>query len=161
NPAWRLVELIASMRTPDGKVLIDGFYDGVALFTAEERAALAALPVDVPAVLRALDVPALEPPVDRGFHERLAAWPTLTINRLMCEDAGEHRTVIPTVAVAGCDVRLVGGQSVAQVERVIAEHVARVAPDVEFVPLGSMEPSRTPMSAPYLDAIREGVAVGF
>lgn len=161
NPAWRLVEALSSMRTPDGRVLIDGFYDDVVPLLPQEQEALAQLPVDLPGVLSTLRVPALEPPADRGLHERLAAWPTLTINTLTCEDAGEHRTVIPAVAVAGCDVRLVGGQRSDRIADLIRAHLARVCPDVEFVHLGAMEPARTAMSAPYLDAVRRGVAAGY
>lgn len=161
NPAWRLVELLATMRAPDGRVLVKGFYDDVRPFTAQERAVLDALPVDLPRVLGDLGVSTLDVPVDRGFHERLSAWPTLTINTLTCQDAGEHRTVIPDVAVAGCDVRLVDEQRSEKVLELIRAHVAAVAPDVEVVADAAMEPSRTPLSAPYLDAIRAGVAAGF
>jgi len=161
NPAWRLVEVLSTMRSPDGRVLVEGFYDDVRPFSDEERAALAALPVDEPAILASLGVSGFDAPADRGFHERLAAWPTFSINTLTCEDAGEHRTVIPTVAVAGCDVRLVDNQRSERVAELIRAHLARVAPDVEFVEQGSMEPSRTSMSAPYLDAIVAGTAAGF
>jgi acetylornithine deacetylase/succinyl-diaminopimelate desuccinylase-like protein len=161
NPAWRLVHLLATMRAPDGRVLVDGFYDDVRPFTVEERAVLDTLPVDLPRVLADLGVSTLDTPVDRGFHERLAAWPTLTINTLGCADAGEHRTVIPDVAVAGCDVRLVDDMRSDRVLELIRRHVARVDPEVEVSPQGAMEPSRTPLSAPYLDAVRAGTAVGF
>ena len=60
----------------------------------------------------------MEPPAAPGYYERLAQ-PTFTINSLTCEDAGEHRTVIPSVAVANCDVRLVGVQRASQ--RVVRE----------------------------------------
>jgi acetylornithine deacetylase/succinyl-diaminopimelate desuccinylase-like protein len=161
NPAWRLVEVLATMRSPDGRVLIDGFYGDVRPFTEDETAALAALPVDEPAILGTLGVPRFDVPAERGFHERLAAWPTFTINTLTCEDAGEHRTVIPTVAVAGCDIRLVDNQRSERVAGLIRAHLAKVAPDVEFVEQGAMEPSRTSMSAPYLDAVVAGTAIGF
>ncbi|HZD72210.1 MAG TPA: M20/M25/M40 family metallo-hydrolase [Actinomycetes bacterium] len=161
NPAWRLVHLLASMRGPDGRVLIDGFNDDIRPLTPAERAALEALPVDLPKVLSMLGVDALEVPSERGFHERLVAWPTLSINALTCEDAGEHRTVVPSVAVAGCDVRMVADQRSDRLAELIRRHVARVASDVEFVPLGAMEPSRTPLSAPHLDAVRAGTAEAF
>ncbi|HET6211961.1 MAG TPA: M20/M25/M40 family metallo-hydrolase [Micromonosporaceae bacterium] len=161
NPAWRLVQLLATMRAPDGRVLVDGFYDDVRPFTAQETAMLDKLPVDLPRALETLGVTALDAPADRGFHERLAAWPTLSINTLSCEDAGEHRTVIPSVAVAGCDVRMVDDQRSEVVAEQIRAHVARVAPDVDFIPEAAMEPSRTPVSAGYLDAIVAGVTAGF
>ena len=36
NPAWRLVNLLKTIRSDDGKILIDGFYDDVAKPTSEE-----------------------------------------------------------------------------------------------------------------------------
>lgn len=160
NPAWRLVHLLASMRDDHGRVLVDGFYDDVREFTDAEHALLAALPDDPDGVLRALGVSELDPPAGRGFYERLSAWPVLSINSLTCHDGDEHRTVIPNVAVARCDVRLVEGQRVDRIADLLRRHVERVAPDVEFVPGGGMEPSRTPADSPYLAAIRDGAAEG-
>jgi acetylornithine deacetylase/succinyl-diaminopimelate desuccinylase-like protein len=102
----------------------------------------------------------MDVPTGRGFNERLAAWPTFSINTLTCEDAGEHRTVIPSVAVAGCDVRLVDRQRVTRVAELIRAHLAEHAPDVQFEPAGGMEPSRTPIDTRYLPAIRAGAAEG-
>lgn len=160
NPAWRLVELLSSMRDLDGRVLIDGFYDDVRGFTDAEHELLAALPEDTDEVARALGVSALDPPDGRGVYERLSAWPTLSINSLTCHDGNEHRTVIPNVAVARCDVRLVDDQRVDRITELLRRHVERVAPDVEFVPAGGMEPSRTSADSQYLAAIRDGAAEG-
>ena len=100
-----------------------------------------------------------EPPAGRRYYERLTA-PTFTINSLTCEDAGEHRTVIPSVAIARCDVRLVGGQRVPDVIEALRRHVAEYAPDVEFRPGASMSPSRTLPESPYTDAVVAGAAAG-
>lgn len=159
NPAWRLVQLLASMRDAEGAVLIEGFADGVRPLSAGERAAIQALPLDLPEVLGGIGATAMEPPVALGYYERLAQ-PSFTINSLTCEDAGEHRTVIPSVAVANCDVRLVGGQRPSPVMDAIRRHVAVHAPDVEFIPGASMPPSRTLPESPYTAAVRAGAAAG-
>lgn len=159
NPAWRLVHALGTMRAPDGRVLIEGFADAVQGLSPGERAALAALPVDVPQVLAGIGVTAMEPPADLGFYERLTG-PTFTVNSLTCDDGGEHRTVIPNVAVAKCDMRLVGGQRVAEVSAAIQAHLARHAPDVEFVPGAAMEPSRTLPETPWTDAVLRGAREG-
>jgi acetylornithine deacetylase/succinyl-diaminopimelate desuccinylase-like protein len=160
NPAWRLVWLLASMRAPDGAILVDGFDRGAAPLTAVDRDALERLPIDLPATMAALGVRELDVPAERGYHERLAR-PTLTINSLTCEDSGDHRTVIPNVAVAKCDVRLVGGMRSEDVAEALRRHVERVAPDVELtVTRGIMEPSRTALDSPHTDAVRAGAAAG-
>jgi acetylornithine deacetylase/succinyl-diaminopimelate desuccinylase-like protein len=51
NPAVTLAHLVASLRDPDGRITIAGFYDDVRPVTPAERTALAAVP-DVDAALR-------------------------------------------------------------------------------------------------------------
>src|SRR5581483_2554156 len=107
-----------------------------------EQAAIDALPGDTAEVLASIGADAMEPPADLGYYQRLS-WPTFTINSLTCEDAGEHRTIIPNVAVAKCDMRLVGGQNTGDVIAAIRRHVARYDPGVEVTTGATMEPSRT------------------
>ncbi|MBB5960143.1 acetylornithine deacetylase/succinyl-diaminopimelate desuccinylase-like protein [Saccharothrix tamanrassetensis] len=159
NPAWRLVHVLGTMRDPQGRVLIDGFDDDVVPLSPGEREALAKLPVDVPAVLAGIGAAGMEPPSGPGFYQRLTG-PTFSINSLTCEDGGEHRTVVPNVAVAKCDMRLVGGQRVDAVFAAIRAHLERHAPDVEFVPGGAMSPSRTLPETPWTDAVLRGAATG-
>jgi acetylornithine deacetylase/succinyl-diaminopimelate desuccinylase-like protein len=159
NPAWRLVHLLASMRSPDGEVLIDGAHAGIAPLSPGELAALDALPADVDEVLHQLGVDALEPPATTGYYQRLSR-PTFTINSLTCEDGGDHRTIIPNVAVAKCDMRLVGGQHVKEVTEAIRRHVAKHDPDVEVTFGAAMEPQRTLPETPYTEAVLRGARAG-
>lgn len=159
NPAWRLVHLLASMRAPDGTVLIEGAHDGVTPLSPGEQAALDAMPVDVEQVLRELGVETMEPPASLGYYQRLSR-PTFTINSLTCEDAGEHRTIIPNVAVAKCDMRLVGGQRAANVMAAIRRHVAKHDPAVEVTFGAVMEPQRTLPETRYTEAVIRGARAG-
>ncbi|MBW4716858.1 M20/M25/M40 family metallo-hydrolase [Saccharothrix obliqua] len=159
NPAWRLVQVLAGMRDARGNVLVEGFADDVVPLSPGERAALADLPVDVPQVLAGIGVAGMEPPNGLGFYERLTG-PTFTINSLTCEDGGEHRTVIPNVAVAKCDMRLVGGQRADRVFAALRAHLDRHAPDVELVPGGAMDPSRTLPESPWTQAVLRGAEAG-
>jgi acetylornithine deacetylase/succinyl-diaminopimelate desuccinylase-like protein len=156
NPAWVLVQLLATMRSADGTTTVPGFADDVAPLTEGQLAALAGLPVDVAATLEAIGAPGMEPPAGRGFHERLAV-PTLTVNSLSCEDSSDHRAVIPDVAIARCEARLVGGQTPDQVADAIRRHVAKHAPDVEFVPHAAVAPSTTLPETPYTATILQAV----
>src|SRR5215216_2828706 len=51
NPAWELVHLLSTMKSPDGRILIEGFEDDVRPIGPEERAAVDELPNDLPAYL--------------------------------------------------------------------------------------------------------------
>jgi acetylornithine deacetylase/succinyl-diaminopimelate desuccinylase-like protein len=159
NPLWTLVQLLATMRDAAGRITVEGFADAVRPLGPTERDALARLPVDVEQVKADLGLEALDVPVDRGFAERLAAWPTLTINGLHGGYGGEGtQTVLPSAAVAKCDARLVHAQRAADVYEKLVAHVRRHAPGVEFVRQGSMEPSRTPMDSAFTVPIRAGMA---
>lgn len=153
QPAWRLIEVLHSMRAGDGRVAIDGFYDAVRPPDARERAALDRLPLDIPAHLRAYDIDALPPPEDVPYYERLMFQPTLTICGLGSGYAGPGvKTIIPATASAKLDIRLVPDMDPADIFSRVERHVRDRAPDVEVIPLGNMLPSRTPIDAPYVEA---------
>jgi len=158
NPIWTLVQLLATMKNDRGEVTIDGFYDTVLPLTDLERDALAALPVDVDAVRASLDLQTLDQPVERGYFERLSAWPTFTINGLHGGYGGPgSKTVLPHEAVAKCDMRLVEAQTADDIFAKVEAHVRQHAPEVEFVRLGSMDPSKTPIDSPWAEPIRRGI----
>jgi acetylornithine deacetylase/succinyl-diaminopimelate desuccinylase-like protein len=158
NPLWRLVHLLATMKSDAGEITIDGFYDDVEPPTPMERAALDALPFDVERIKRELGLAELDAPADRPIADRLAVWPTLTINGLHGGYGGEGpKTVLPCKAVAKCDIRLVHNQSRDDIFDKVEAHVRKHAPDIEFVPLGGMEPSKTPLESPFTEPIRRAI----
>jgi acetylornithine deacetylase/succinyl-diaminopimelate desuccinylase-like protein len=148
NPAWRLVEALATMRDRDGRVLIDGFYDDVEPLGAADRAALELIPVDVEQALAGIGVDRMEAGHDGlSYLERLSAVPTLTINGIVAGDVS--RTIIPESATARLDVRLVANQTPERVLERIEAHLRRHAPDVVVEGEMGVPPSRTPIDNPY------------
>jgi len=146
------------MKNERGEVTIDGFYDAVEPQTPLEQAALAALPVDLGATMRSLDVEQLDAPADRGFYERLSAWPTFTINGLHGGYGGPgSKTVLPHEAFAKCDMRLVEAQTAEDIFARVEAHVRRHAPGVEVIWQGAMDPSRTPLESPYTAPLRAAI----
>lgn len=161
NPLWTLVHLLATMKGPDGRITIDGFYDNVQPPSALEQHALAALPVDMVRVKQELGLAELDAPHDRGFYERLAAWPTLTINGLHGGYGGPgSKTVLPSAALAKCDIRIVETQTVHEILDKVEAHVRRHAPGVEVVRQGGMDPSKTPLDSPFAAPVTRAVARG-
>src|SRR6266511_2502521 len=129
NPLWTLVHLLGTMKNERGEITIQGFYDNVLPLTPLEREALDKLPVDVEAVKRSLALRAFDQPLERGFFERLSAWPTLTINGLHGGYGGPgSKTVLPHEAFAKCDIRLVEAQTADEIFARVEEHVRRHAP---------------------------------
>lgn len=158
NPLWTLVHLLATMKNDRGEVTIDGFYEHVLPITDKEREALAQLPIDVDDVKRSLGLKQLDEPQERGYFERLAAWPTLTINGIHGGYGGPgSKTVLPHEAVAKCDIRLVEAQTAEEVLAKVKAHVQRFAPEVAFTSHGGMDPSKTSLDSPFTEPIREAV----
>jgi acetylornithine deacetylase/succinyl-diaminopimelate desuccinylase-like protein len=158
NPLWTLVHLLGTMKNAQGEITIAGFYDNVQPPTGLERAALARLPVDEPAILRDLGIGAFDMPPERTYYERLSFWPTLTINGLHGGYGGpESKTVLPHEAFAKCDIRLVEAQTMEEIYAKVEAHVRRHAPGVELIRQGGMDPSKTPLDSPYAEPLRQAV----
>jgi acetylornithine deacetylase/succinyl-diaminopimelate desuccinylase-like protein len=109
NPGFELAWLLASMKSRDGRVLIDGFYDDVAPLGETEKKALDAMPNDDAELSRELQFSQPE-----GGGKRLADLlqiPSLNIRGLHSAYVGEAaQNVVPEKAEAAIDVRLVKGE---------------------------------------------------
>jgi len=160
NPIWTLVHLLSSMKNKEGEITIDGFYDDVEQPTDLEREALTALPIDIDQVMRKLELAELDAPGGRPFFDRLAFWPTFTINGIQGGYNGPgSKTVLPHEAVVKCDMRLVHNQSGADIFSKVEAHVRKHAPDVECIWLGGMDPSKTPLDSPFTAPIFRAITL--
>lgn len=158
NALWTLVHLLATMKDKDGNITIKGLHDPIVPPDPAERAAMDALPTDVPGYLAEMGLDRLDAPAGRRFHERLMFHPTLTVNGLHGGYGGPgSKTVLPCAAMAKCDIRLVEAMTPDQAFACVKAHVARHAPEVEVTRLGGMLPSRTPMDSPYTQIVLDAV----
>ncbi|MBM2716286.1 M20/M25/M40 family metallo-hydrolase [Mesorhizobium caraganae] len=158
NAIWKLVHLLGTMKNADGEITIEGLVEPVIPATNYERDAVARLPLDLDAVKADLGLMELDAPRDRGYYDRLMFHPTLTINGLHGGyDGPGMKTMLPCEAFAKCDIRLVEPLTPDYVFEKVAAHVERHAPDVEFVPLNGMLPSKTPMDSPFSQPIRRAI----
>jgi acetylornithine deacetylase/succinyl-diaminopimelate desuccinylase-like protein len=120
SPAWRLVQALTTLVTPDGNnPAIDGYFEKVRPLTAREKEliALAAQKMSEADAKKALGV---EHWIDdlpwEQTLQRLASQPTINIEGLVSGYTGQGgKTVLPGRAVAKIDLRLVpehdhGGQ---------------------------------------------------
>ena len=122
NPAWLLVDLLASMKDLDGHVLIKGFYDDVQPLGPAEKEALAAIPNPDSILQKELGIAEPEVP-GRSLFESLQL-PSLNIKGIQSANIGPiAANVIPVSAKAALDLRLVLGNDYhRQVEKVL-EHI--------------------------------------
>lgn len=122
NPAMMMARLLASMKDDDGKVLIKGFYDGIAPFTATEKGAMEAAPRNDEALMHELGLARTE-----GGGQKLTdliSQPSLTVRGFSSSSVGETaRNVVPSTAVASIDMRTVKGIDYKQQQERLVEHV--------------------------------------
>jgi acetylornithine deacetylase/succinyl-diaminopimelate desuccinylase-like protein len=111
NPIQVLAEIIASLRTPDGGVAVDGFYDGVDELPADVAALWKRLPYDEAGFLRGAGLTSAAGEKGRSVLEQTRARPTCEINGISGGYEGDgFKTVIPAKAMAKISFRLVGRQ---------------------------------------------------
>jgi acetylornithine deacetylase/succinyl-diaminopimelate desuccinylase-like protein len=129
NPIHALVYLLDSMRSPEGKILVEGFYDAVVPLSTEDRAAIAVVPFDEKAYKEAIGVDALVAEPGYTPQEHLAGRPTLEVNGIWGGFHGEGtKTVLPNEAHAKITCRLVANQDPAMIVDLISRHVERYTP---------------------------------
>jgi acetylornithine deacetylase/succinyl-diaminopimelate desuccinylase-like protein len=109
NPGFTLARLLTSMRSADGKVLIEGFYDDIVPLNTTEKDALAAMPDNDADLERDLQFSNPEGGGQRLME--LLQYPSLNIRGLRSAYIGEQaQNVVPEKATAAIDVRLVKGE---------------------------------------------------
>ena len=105
NPVFDLARILASMKDAEGKVLVKGFYDGVALSEAT-KTIINAVPENKEELLKDLGIAAPET-IGATYQEALQ-YPSLNVRGLNAGWVGnEVRTIIPSKAIAEIDMRLV------------------------------------------------------
>lgn len=122
NPALLLAKLLSSMKGDDGKVLVKGFYDDVKPLTEREKKALAAIPSPDQQMKSELGF------IQEEMHgESLAAsilLPTLNINGMQSANVGKlSSNIIPTIAIASLDLRMVPGNDYKRQQEKLVSHV--------------------------------------
>ena len=123
NPAQRLASLLASMKDDDGRVLVAGFYDGVAPLTPEEQAMLDGRAGRRGAACCETFGVAAPEPAFPTLQDALQ-YPTLNVRGLASALVGAGaRTIIPDSATAAIDIRLVKETRAADLIEKIRAHV--------------------------------------
>ncbi|WP_117195590.1 M20/M25/M40 family metallo-hydrolase [Rhizobium terrae] len=154
NALQVLSDVVSSLRTPDGGVSIDGFYDGVKELPEAVKAQWKRLPFDEKGFLTdiGLSIPAGE--AGRSILEQVWARPSCEINGMSGGYTGEgFKTVIPARATAKISFRLVEGQVPEKIRDAFKAHVrARIPADcsVTFKDFGLAPATVMPIESPFL-----------
>ncbi|MEQ9298054.1 MAG: M20/M25/M40 family metallo-hydrolase [Cyclobacteriaceae bacterium] len=176
NPVFTLSRILAGMKDENGLVIIDGYYDEVQM-TDEVKAMLAQVPDDNDAIRAGLKINASES-VGNNYQEALQ-YPSLNVRHIETSWKGPGlKTIIPEIATAHIDVRLVmetdGASQIAKIKKHLEGEgylvLDRDPTDeerlanpkiVKFLGGAGMNAFRTEMDAPIGELLRAALTKSF
>jgi acetylornithine deacetylase/succinyl-diaminopimelate desuccinylase-like protein len=124
NPALQLTRLLASMKSPDGRVIVQGFYDTVIPLTANEIKALGMVPNYDQYLKRLYGFCKPENP-EKSLIEAIQN-PSLNINGIEGGSRNNQmRTIIPSEASAYIDIRMVKGNDPKLMVQKVKDHIVK------------------------------------
>ena len=159
NPAWRLVWALGSLKDMDENILIEGFSDGVLPPAQTDIDLVRAIPLDEEETKRALGLGGFVKQVS-GFEYkwRHVSEPTCNICGLDSGYTGPgSKTVLPSVARAKLDFRLVPDQRPEAILAKLRRHLDRHGfSDVLIRPGTEGEnPARTSPDSPFVSIVSD------
>ncbi|MGI9550761.1 MAG: M20/M25/M40 family metallo-hydrolase, partial [Aurantibacter sp.] len=121
NPGFQLAQVLTTMKDEDGKVLIDGYYDGIS-FDDATRSILESVPDDAATINGNL---AIRTPEKVGnFYQEALQYPSLNIRGMGSGWIGEKaRTIVPATATAELDLRLVPESDGSLLKDLVKKHI--------------------------------------
>ena len=147
NAAWRLTWALASLKNEQGEITLDGLAEHVRRPDAKDLAVLEALPFDEDAMRRIHGIRSFVGALTGLALKRAYFFePTCTICGLRSGYQGEgSKTVLPAVASAKLDFRLVPDLTPELVRGLLRAHLDRRGfLDIEITPFHGEAPSRWP-----------------
>ncbi len=156
SAAWRLVQALATLRTPEGRVRIPGFYDAVRPLSEAQKAAIAQqTDMDEQMMERYQITQFVSSQRGAALREYGATMPTCNLAGLVSGYTGEGtKTVLPAKAMAKIDFRLVPDQDPHDILEKLRSHLkAEGYADIQVSVFGAAEPVVTPIEDAFAQRI--------
>ncbi|MBI4731489.1 MAG: M20/M25/M40 family metallo-hydrolase, partial [Chloroflexi bacterium] len=157
NAAWRLVWALGSLKGPDERIRLPGYYDKVRPPSKRDIELMALLPETSEVYKKQYGVKSFIKGLTAGLDLRVEEvfTPTCTICGLTSGYQGPgSKTVQPAKASAKVDFRLVPNQEPADVLQALRTHLdAEGFPDVKIEFLGGEAPARTDPDDPFIKLV--------
>lgn len=158
NAAWRLTWALASLKGPDEKIRIPGFYDNCLQPTARDLQLLKALPDESEHNKKLYGLKGFLKNLSGEELKREAVFvPTCTICGLSSGYEGKgSKTVLPVEAMAKVDFRLVPNQTPEEIVAKLRKHLDNEGfSDIDVVFLGGEAPGRTDPDHPFVKLVAD------
>lgn len=123
NPGFQLAQVLATMKDADGRVQVDGYYDGISL-DENAMSVLKSVPDDATTINTNL---AIKSPEKVGaFYQEALQYPSLNIRGLGSGWIGKKaRTIVPESATAELDLRLVPESDGKRLKGLVKKHIEK------------------------------------
>ncbi len=155
NAAWRLTWALSTIKSPDEKIMVKGWYEDVEPFTPAQSRLVGKIPFRGENLLREFGLKKLlKANNNREALKRYLMEPTCTICGFKTGYTGPgSKTVLPGSAMLKLDFRLVYNQNPRKQLELLKNHLKTHGfDDIRVKALGFLEPSRTKPSAPIAKA---------
>jgi acetylornithine deacetylase/succinyl-diaminopimelate desuccinylase-like protein len=156
NPAWRLIWALSTLKTPDEKVQIKGFYDKVAALSDRDKMALEKMIYNEQDTLKKLELDSFLLNLHgAALKEKLIFQPTCTVCGFVSGYTGEGaKTVLPAEARVKLDFRLVPNQDPEEIFQLLRKHLDEHGfADIEMQSFTKEHAARTPLENPLAESI--------
>jgi len=165
NPITILAKMITSLHDENNHITVPHFYDDVAVASQKERAQLADAPFNEEEYKGELGVKELWGEKGYSTIERTGIRPTLEINGMWGGYTGEgSKTVLPSKAYAKISCRLVPNQKSDEIEKLLIDHLNKIAPSsvqVKVTPHHGGDPYMTPVDGIEYKAAAKAIETTF
>jgi acetylornithine deacetylase/succinyl-diaminopimelate desuccinylase-like protein len=161
NPAWRLVQALATITSPKGVITIDGFSSRLAPISAEDNEALKLIELDEAGLKREFRIGGwVRSMKGSALVKEHIFGATCTICGIQTghTDAGV-KTVLPSTAMARLDFRLVPDLTPELVLKLLRDHLdVRGFKDIDIIELGSAPLAKSSGSSTVARAVIDSAA---
>ncbi|MCB0839722.1 MAG: M20/M25/M40 family metallo-hydrolase [Bacteroidetes bacterium] len=122
NPAFRLTQLIGSMKDEDGRVILPGFYDGIVL-DQETMDILESVPDNEEQIRKSVGIAGIDK-VGTSYQTAIQ-YPSLNLRGIRSGWVGsEVRTIVPATATAEIDIRLPLEANSDRLVKLVRDHIS-------------------------------------
>ncbi|WP_312117607.1 M20/M25/M40 family metallo-hydrolase [Brevibacillus reuszeri] len=155
NPAWRLIQALASMRTVDNRISVEGFYDQIVPLAEELLQWSRDYPFDTQGVK---EIFGLKRPLiveEKNARDAFLFEPTMTVCGIESGYTGQGtKTILPKRSQAKLDCRLVPGQTPEDIASKIRAHLDKHGfDDIRVSVLSSLMPFRSDIHHPFAKTV--------
>ena len=121
NPGFKLAQLLSGMKDEEGRVLINGYYDGIVL-DEDTKKVLKSVPDNISLIHNNLGISS--PEKVGSYYQESLQFPSLNIRGLSSGWTGKKaRTIVPDRAVAEIDIRLVMESDGERLKKLIKNYI--------------------------------------